>query len=58
MNAGLQKQDRIILWIRGSDCIICAENCQRVQVAAVRLDEKVVRFRRGKVQFLTAKRSG
>ena len=50
--------DRIILWIRGSGCIICAENCQRVQVAAVRLDEKVVRFRRGKVQFLTAKRSG
>lgn len=58
VNAGLQKQDRIILRIRGSSCIICAENCQRVQVAAVRLNEKVVRFRRGKVQFLTAKRSG
>ena len=58
MNARSKKQDGIIVRLRRGGCIICAENCQRVQVAAVRLNEEVVRFRSGKAQRLTAKHSG
>ena len=58
VNARSKKQDGIIVRLRRGGCIICAENCQRVQVAAVRLNEEVVRFRSGKAQRLTAKHSG